>query len=710
MRAFRTAALAGAASLALSILAAPVVGAPIAAGHAATPLISAVQPAAEPESATQLGVEILALNSPVLARTSNLEVTVAVSNNSSSAVILDSVELTMSGALATRTDILTFLATQESAAPQLTGAGLAEGGRRLTVAANSTVNVNLTVPASRLTWGDDEWGARGLEVVAASGDLAGFDRSLLVLAPPAGIKKMPTGVVLPLTASAAELATREASIQALTEPAPELPARVRELGTLAGPGVSVVADPAYIEAAAGAAQIIETPGRDADIVGLVHAEAADTVAELLAAATPSAILAAPGLDEATLEVVSKAGKAAVIVCAEDAPTDAISATPRTHTHLDIGDGVEALVVDSAASSALAGSLPESSAAAAGEDAATVSPLDARQLTLALSAATYREQPDLPRPQLLALDRADVLQYGSGAPGSRAVPQLEVANLDATIDALMAAEWVQPATVDMLVRTDPSTLTRHIPTESEITDDISPSQAKATASGMKKALRVADLLKEPEQLAHPATELAEGAYSVAWRADVKGRSTYINGLTSFFTDIADAITPVASSTINVIAEDTELPVRVQNKLPFAAATTVELDSVSARLSPKSKVVAELNPASTTTVNVPVTARGSGDVDAHVQLRDAGGQRFGHSEKIHVRVRAEWENWATFTFAGLVLLALVAGLVTSFRRGRRSRPITASEYTTAQRSEARKRKGESLYPQLHFPPVGDEAGKH
>lgn len=654
-----------------------------------------------------LSIEITSVGEPVLKRNATLKVSVSIANATGSEVTLESVKLSMRGyELSTRGEVVSFLAGELDS-----GEVLAEAGRNQKIGPNSTVHVDLTVPASTLTWDADTWGPRGIEVTTSAGENSAADRSLAILAPEDGISRASTGVVLPLTASTQELSSREPDFATLTAEGEAVPERIRKLGTLMGPGVTAIADPAYAEAAKGAAQVVLTPGRDADIAALVHAGDDDTARKLLGTDEPAALLAAPGIDMPVLEAVAAASDTAVIVSGDDIPANgSLYTTPRTRTRLEIGDGLDVLVVDSASSSALAGSLPERSMHSASSEASTLSPLDSRQLTLALSAATYREQPDYPRPQLLALDRADVRQYGSDAPGSGAIAQLEASHLNETIDALMSAPWVQPTTVGALAATDSSTVWRTIPAEGNSQGEIPASQTHAVVGGLRTATRVSTLLDEPALLTTPCTELADGALSVAWRSDPIGREAYIHHLSGFFSEIGGAIAPASTSTINVIAEDTELPVRVQNQLPFAAKATVELDSVSARLSPKSSVTAQLPPASTTTVNIPVTARGSGDVDARVQLRDGAGMRFGERGRIDVRVRAMWENWATFALGGLAFVALMAGVAISFKKGRRSKPITAQEYSEARHFEDRKRKGESLYPQLHFPPVGREGANN
>ncbi len=655
-----------------------------------------------------LRVEIVDVGSPVASEFEPLRVAATVTNEGSGEVVLSGASLMVqSAAPSTRTHLLDFLAGADS--PMREVSSTIQLSR---LAAGASERYEFSLPASALARERSDWGPRGLEVRVAVGDGAGgagsdspwvSDRSLAVLAPSEDVEPVATGVVVPLTASSGELGALPGLEGLLAGETSGVPARVSALADLGGPGVTLVAEPAFAEAAqaSGAVQTLAAPAFDADVAALVHAGAKDTALELLRKSGTVVSLAAPGVDSQTAEVLAQAGAEAMIVSSDDVSTSGGDyATPCTHSRLS-GEGLDMLVVDAASSSALAGSLSASARYSAGADETRLSALDSRQLVLALSAMTYLEQPATIRPQLVAVDRANVRQYGMGVPGDAASDSpLAVGNLDATIDALMAAPWVRPASVSELLGTEVSSARRAVSDVAVAAGEIPARTVRLLEEGRAKAERLEPLLASPDVLSVPVDAAVSRAWSVAWRSDPSVRASYAKETEAALSDLSDAVHPVSSSTINVIAERTEIPARVQNALPFPVNVQVELDSVSARLTAGAPVSVELAPASTTTVKVPVTARGSGDVDARIRLRTPVGARFGADASIDVRVRAQWENWATFALGLVSALALVFGAWNSFRKkGPRSRPITVTEYSTARRADARRRKSRNAYPKVH-----------
>lgn len=137
-----------------------------------------------------------------------------------------------------------------------------------------------------------------------------------------------------------------------------------------------------------------------------------------------------------------------------------------------------------------------------------------------------------------------------------------------------------------------------------------------------------------------------------------------------TAVTTGLTAVPSRTINLIASEANLPVRITSSLNQDATVVVRLLSGSARLQTVEDITLTVPASGQTTATVPVKAVGSGDVNLTIMLLAADGTAVGAPQTIHMRVHADWESRGTQVLgAGLVVL-LVGGIVRTVRRGRRT----------------------------------------
>jgi len=82
-------------------------------------------------------------------------------------------------------------------------------------------------------------------------------------------------------------------------------------------------------------------------------------------------------------------------------------------------------------------------------------------------------------------------------------------------------------------------------------------------------------------------------------------------------------------------------------------------------------------SSVSVDVPVTAIGSGDITVGYRVSTPGGQVLDDSQSVTVRMRAGWEDAGTAVVAGLLVLMLVVGVTRTVRRRLRDRSATEEE---------------------------------
>ncbi len=736
-------------------------------------------PAAASPSGTTPSLAITSVGESVLAPDDDLSIEITVSNPTDEDLTLDSMSLAgQPVAPSTRTRLLAFLNDADVFLETLYAAEL-----DVTVPARQTVTLSFTVTRDSTGWSGDEesWGPHGIEVVV---DGAGLDdeltdRSFVVVAPNYDVTPMPTGVVIPVTASTAEMeeeqtisqrtdagliareeeeegksgatetstaSTGSSTVSATptdtsTDPSTRANTAPQRISTLLSasstPGVTAVFDPALLSvyadddaltaavadlAKAAHSEVLFTAFSDADVSALAHSgnseqatsahDTSTTMAEEVGGAIRTDIaLLAPEPDQETLSVLADGGTSAVIIAADEVPTSAYRYyTPSARTSIDYdaaatgseagssrdsadradtgtaqewaaststGAGeLDALVVDSAASAALAGTLvEEDEAAGANNSAGKIDILDSRQLVLALSAVTYRERPNDTRGMVLAVDRASLPHYGTQDPATAtAADPVATENLLQTTQDLMGASWVSPHTVSELLELDNSPAERQtLPERTVATGEARSSFFSSAANSYSRVVTIAAMSPDPSILTNPADLARRRLSTLAWRSDTGGRQNRLRDLTRTANGYFTAIYANPSSTINIISEATGVPLHIRNDLPVDVGVVIQLDTPDARLRATETVAVTLTPNSTTTVTVPVRASGSGNVRADVRVLNPVGTQVGPVQSIDIRVRANWENVGTVVVAGAFGAVLVVGVVRSLRRGRRSAPV-------------------------------------
>lgn len=134
----------------------------------------------------------------------------------------------------------------------------------------------------------------------------------------------------------------------------------------------------------------------------------------------------------------------------------------------------------------------------------------------------------------------------------------------------------------------------------------------------------------------------------------------------------------TSTINLISQQANIPIRVKNPYPYPARVTVRAYAPEKRILKVKPTAVTLKADGVTNVYLPLTARGSGNTGLQVEITDAQNIPLGENLKVFVRVRANWENIGTLILSLLFLAVLVFGTVKSIRRGRRSRPLGKNNF--------------------------------
>ena len=608
------------------------------------------------------------------------------------------------------------------------------------IPAGESASFEFTVARDSLGWSDsfDEWGPRGIEIEADLDDGTQLtDRSIAIVSPGTELTPMPTGAVVPITRSAATLAaypdladtleSPEPGADSTTPPAVDPTAAgvaATDMSALEIPGVTIALDPSMLSKSSGSTgsaeaveaamdSFVQSPGtellfttwNDVDSQPLIHAGALDKVADAYARSetaaaetaarqgskprTDIAVLPA-GADQETAAALTSLGVSGVILPDNDVPQDEYryaTASARTTLALEVDGEYSALpglAVDSVSSAALSGVLT-SSEEGAGEGARLTTSLDAldsRQLVLALSAVTYRERPSDSRAMLLSLDRAGLAYHGS----SSGAPQ-GTENVADTLEALMNAPWVEPSTVSELMSLDPSDTSRMpLPLLNSSDAAMSQSQITSLQASLSAIENFANLSPTPALLIDPTREEIGRTSAIAWRASPDGRERQVNKIEGAAQALSTALQVRPSSTINIISQATELPIHVSNELAVPVGVVIQLDSHDNRLEQKGRVTVTLPPNQVSNVSIPVTARGSGNIQVVIRILDPTGHEIGTNRTLEIRVRADWENMGTLIIAIGLGVVLIFGVVKSLRRGRKRVPVDPAEYARARRESS------------------------
>ncbi|MBT2484041.1 MULTISPECIES: DUF6049 family protein [unclassified Microbacterium] len=145
---------------------------------------------------------------------------------------------------------------------------------------------------------------------------------------------------------------------------------------------------------------------------------------------------------------------------------------------------------------------------------------------------------------------------------------------------------------------------------------------------------------------------------------------------------------ASSTIQLLTANADLPIGVRNDLPWPVTVQLDAAPTDPRLDVQPRTEAIVQANSTTRVRVPVSARvGSGEVDLRLSLYSPTEVLIQSEQTVRVAVRAEWETIGLGIFGGLTALLIGLGVVrTVLRKRREAAEEAAGTATGAQQADA------------------------
>ena len=283
-------------------------------------------------------------------------------------------------------------------------------------------------------------------------------------------------------------------------------------------------------------------------------------------------------------------------------------------------------------------------------------LDAEQALSAVTAIITRERPNSSRTLFAATSRSTPPDSG----------------LAERVSTLLSSRWVAPISFSDLAASEPTDVERSEVGAGSL-DETSAKALSTLSSGLASLIPLAEATTAPDEV---FASVSEGLLSAASAAlDSDERLTRASQFSARVSDLRMQVRAEPSTAVNLINKSAEFPVRVRNDLDWDVEVTVTLIPSDPRLRVTEPTTARIAAGSVTTVEVPVTAIGSGDIEVDYRVSTPDGSVLSESAPVLVRMRAGWEDALTITAAGALGLLFVGGLVRTLRsRARESRDDT------------------------------------
>ena len=287
-----------------------------------------------------------------------------------------------------------------------------------------------------------------------------------------------------------------------------------------------------------------------------------------------------------------------------------------------------------------------------------------QLARALLAAITSERPAQPR-----LINA-VLPNGAAA---NAISQKRLAKV-------LSDPWVNPLPLAKALAADPTPV--ELP-QKQNTNTLAPSPSSSLGvAGSSYQNRTQALNQERNQLLSSLQQITQSPLRITTPINQQlllatsramtaaERNQAITNAGKQLEIVSRSVQIQSSSQINLIATNSQIPIKVINRLPLQVNVRLQLRPTDSRLRAKSAVAVNLAPKGSTTVKIPVTAVRNGNVRAYVAiLPQQGNLVLGDQQRINLRIRSGWEDSIFLGFTITAAMVFLVGLVINFRRGTR-----------------------------------------
>ncbi len=289
-------------------------------------------------------------------------------------------------------------------------------------------------------------------------------------------------------------------------------------------------------------------------------------------------------------------------------------------------------------------------------------LDAEQALTAITAIIVRERPSSSRTIFAAAARGTTVNE----------------SLTKRVNALFSPRWVSALSFTDMAASEPTDVDRQTVDAGTLDADTS-TAITAMASSLTMLEPLANATDDPNAVYDSVTPRILPALSAQLTPSEQLDSA--TAMTSQITGMLSAVTVEPSSAVNLINKSANFPVLVRNNLPWPVRVNVTLVPDDPRLRATPALSQTLAAQGATTVEVPVGAIGSGDIEVTYKVTTPDGTVLDDSRTVTVRMRAGWEDAITAVIASLFGLLFLAGIRRSLRK-RAARKAQASSDGSAQ----------------------------
>ena len=530
------------------------------------------------------------------------------------------------------------------------------------VARGATTSFEIRIPTSSLPLTDaEEWGPRVTTVTATSGEYSGKDRSIIVWDSGAQVSASRVSTVIPWTSTSTTQDQGERSAVLSLASASGVTLAVDPLLIPRGPQPTATPTPSA------------SPSADAGQSGSGPAQSGQSDAESgqsdAPTASPSASTSTAGQSATTtfspdsgpsilrnvawpadttfgtsfLSGFSSSDQITIapvgaLTPAEDVPFTSyarVNVDPATGETSTDGTGARTLAQQSDIAALLSWN------ASGGDE------LDAEQALTAITAIITRERPASSRTIFAAAQRGTVINE----------------RLTGRTKALFSPRWVSAMSFSEMAASEPTDVDRQTVGAGVLATD-----TETAISAMASSLTMLTPLAK-------ATDDADAVYASVTPQILPALSAQLTpseqldaatAVTSQVTTMLSAVTVEPSSAVNLINKSANFPVLVRNNLPWPVRVDVTLVPDDPRLRATPAQSQTLAAQGATTVEVPVGAIGSGDIEVTYKVTTPDGLVLDDSQTVTVRMRAGWEDAITAVIASLFGLLFLAGITRSLRK--------------------------------------------
>lgn len=274
-------------------------------------------------------------------------------------------------------------------------------------------------------------------------------------------------------------------------------------------------------------------------------------------------------------------------------------------------------------------------------------LDAEQALTAITAIITRERPTSSRTVFAAAKRGTVINE----------------RLTNRTKALFSPRWVSATSFSEMAASEPTDVDRQTVGAGVLEADTE-TAISAMASSLTRLTPLANATDDADAVYASVTPQILPALSAQLTASEQLDAA--TAVTSQVTTMLSSVTVEPSSAVNLINKSANFPVLVRNNLPWPVRVDVTLVPDDPRLRATPAQSQTLTAHGATTVEVPVGAIGSGDINVTYKVTTPDGVVLDGSQTVTVRMRAGWEDAITAVIASLFGLLFLAGITRSLRK--------------------------------------------